>query len=433
MTAQPPKIDTDFRCRFWEAEASRDDDARDEYQRDKARIIHSAAFRRLQAKTQTMGIGESDFHRTRLTHSIEVAQIGEGIVSSLRRKYSESTEIGQWLPSQDLIAAACYAHDLGHPPFGHGGERALHRKMLEHGGFEGNGQTLRILARLEKYREFKGTNPTRRLMLAVLKYPAKFTDFDKQNFLDHPPKCYLDTENDIVDWLLLAPFTPHEVSVFRNGRKSNGKPSHHTFDCSIMECADDIAYGVHDLEDVVARDMADKAAVLGKIREAFDKCGSVISFGKSSITIDDFEKKLYGRSYDRKEFIGKLVNLFISSIDVSQRAGLSHPLMRYQASFSEETGVLLEALKGVTSKLVIKQAKVQQLEYRGERIVEKLFDALSSSPETLIPQKAWLSLNPKDGDQRKVCDYIAGMTDPYAQKIYQRLFVPGFGSSHDEL
>ena len=116
-------IDDDFRNQFWINEPFRPDDERDHYQRDKARIIHSAAFRRLQAKTQVMGVGEGDFHRTRLTHSIETAQIGEGILGCLRRQ--NLSGLTNSLPPADLLSAACYAHDLGHPPFGHGGEIAL--------------------------------------------------------------------------------------------------------------------------------------------------------------------------------------------------------------------------------------------------------------------------------------------------------------------
>ena len=118
-------VDQDFRQRYWCYEPPRANDDRDEYQRDRARIIHSAAFRRLQAKTQVMGVGEGDFHRTRLTHSIETGQIGEGINARLRQRYGTDQLIAEWLPSDDLVLAACYAHDLGHPPFGHGGERAL--------------------------------------------------------------------------------------------------------------------------------------------------------------------------------------------------------------------------------------------------------------------------------------------------------------------
>jgi len=123
----------------------RDGDHRNAYQRDKARIMHSAAFRRLQAKTQVLGIGISDFYRTRLTHSLEAAQIGTGIAAQLTQKQAElSAQLGI---DEHLIESLCLAHDIGHPPFGHGGEIALHYMMHEHGGFEGNGQTFRILTR----------------------------------------------------------------------------------------------------------------------------------------------------------------------------------------------------------------------------------------------------------------------------------------------
>ena len=118
--------------------AVRPGDIRTQYQRDRARIIHSSAFRRLQGKTQVMGVGEGDFHRTRLTHSIECAQIGNGLLEHLNRRADVPEALGPWLPSRDLIEAACFAHDLGHPPFGHGGEKALHRQMIRLGGFEGN-------------------------------------------------------------------------------------------------------------------------------------------------------------------------------------------------------------------------------------------------------------------------------------------------------
>src|SRR5690349_19504942 len=130
-----------------------DADTRTPYQRDLGRIVHSASFRRLQTKTQVMGTGEGDFHRTRLTHSLEVGQIGRGIVWNLQANAEEAHK--RFLPSSELIEAICYAHDLGHPPFGHGGERALHQQMRFYGGFEGNAQTIRILTRLEKY--YQGT------------------------------------------------------------------------------------------------------------------------------------------------------------------------------------------------------------------------------------------------------------------------------------
>jgi dGTPase len=132
-------------------EPPRSGDIRNSYQRDRARIIHSAGFRRLQGKTQVMGTGEGDFHRTRLTHTLEAAQIGQGLVKKLLNSNLTNNELKSILPPSALIEAACLAHDLGHPPYGHAGERALHGKMQAEGGFEGNGQTLRILTTLEKY------------------------------------------------------------------------------------------------------------------------------------------------------------------------------------------------------------------------------------------------------------------------------------------
>src|SRR5471030_2332175 len=142
---------------IWEdrrlGEPRRDGDVRSEWERDYARLIHSSAFRRLQSKTQVLGLGESDFYRTRLTHSMEVAQIGVGILKWLRAHHKNTEEIVQALPKSALMNSICLAHDIGHPPFGHGGEVALNLCMRKFGGFEGNGQTLRILSRLDKYTE----------------------------------------------------------------------------------------------------------------------------------------------------------------------------------------------------------------------------------------------------------------------------------------
>ncbi|MGL4712962.1 MAG: dGTP triphosphohydrolase, partial [Shewanella sp.] len=147
----------------------RRNDHRSPFQRDRARILHSAAFRRLQAKTQVLGVGMNDFYRTRLTHSLEVSQIGTGIAAQLRRKYPQYKQL---LCSMSLLESQCLAHDIGHPPFGHGGEVALNYMMRDHGGFEGNGQTFRILSKLEPYTLDFGMNLCRRTMLGILKYPA---------------------------------------------------------------------------------------------------------------------------------------------------------------------------------------------------------------------------------------------------------------------
>ncbi|MEA3647969.1 dGTP triphosphohydrolase, partial [Acinetobacter baumannii] len=149
--------------------------------------MHSSAFRRLQSKTQVLGLGESDFYRTRLTHSMEVSQIGVGITRWLKDKYDTNEEIKSIIPSTALMSSICLAHDLGHPPFGHGGEVALNFCMRNYGGFEGNGQTLRILSTLDKYTEKNGLNPTRRLLLGVLKYPASYTNTVYEGFYGKTP------------------------------------------------------------------------------------------------------------------------------------------------------------------------------------------------------------------------------------------------------
>src|SRR5712671_2945909 len=124
------------------------DDARDASDIDYARIVHSASFRRLQGKTQILNLGDSDFYRTRLTHSLEVAQIAGGIIRHLEKHFS-THPVAKHLPDRSMIQAIGCTHDLGHPPFGHGGETALNYCMRDFGGFEGNGQTLRILSKLE--------------------------------------------------------------------------------------------------------------------------------------------------------------------------------------------------------------------------------------------------------------------------------------------
>ena len=422
-----------FQERYWQQEPLRHNDERDQYQRDKSRIIHSSAFRRLQAKTQIMGVGEGDFHRTRLTHSIEAAQIGEGLIGSLTRTYRDQPEFCNWLPSRDLLTAACLAHDLGHPPFGHAGEKILYKKMLEYGGFEGNGQTLRIITKLDKYKPLMGTNPTRRLILAVLKYPVKFSRFDRVHYIEKPPKCYFDTEDPIVVWAVSrGAFKDNEVNRFLTETRQDGKPKHRTLDCAIMEQSDDIAYGVHDLEDIVAREMVKEEEVMEKLRSVFYEYGENIGEEGASVSLDDF-RYVFGEHHERKEVIGKLVNLFVTSIRIEEKAEFSHPLMRLTVKFCKPIEELLRALKKLAYELVIQKAEIQHMERRGQRIVDQLFDVIIDDPERLIPLDTWRSYDEEDSAERRVCDYIAGMTDRYAEKIYRRLFIPGQGSSHDEL
>jgi len=420
-------------------EAPRSGDVRDAYDHDKGRVIHSAAFRRLQGKTQVMATGEGDFHRTRLTHSIECGQIGEGLLLKIRADAAVADTVKAWLPSSSLMIAACHAHDLGHPPYGHSGEETLNACMAGSGGFEGNGQTLRVLNRLEKYRRPGiGLNPTRRLNLAVLKYPAPFSacaaafaaigmDADER-----PPKCYLDSEQDVVDWAL-DPFSNADRDALP-ALDATGRPIYRTIDCALMECADDIAYGVHDLEDAIARGLIRRdtfEAYAGATADLPDFDG--LRAAGLGLGREELAEALFSRSsYDRKQAISALVNLLVTNVVVIEREAFEHPLLRHTLDFADPAKDLVRFLKTFVFQTVINSASVRQLRRKGNVVVHSLFDELVHDP-TMIPEGARDDLLTGDPIQRQVCDYISGMTDTYAERLYRRMFEPGFGTTTDEL
>jgi len=412
----------------------RPDDWRTEYARDRARIIHGAAFRRLQGKTQVMGAGEGDFHRTRLTHSMEVAQIGLGIFQGFQNgKLCKVPEelMPYFVRARPVISAACYAHDLGHPPFGHGGERALHEKMKTCGGFEGNAQTVRIFTRLENYHEGKGINPTRRVLLSILKYPVDFADYPTEKQIGKkPPKCFYHSERIFIE-RALAGFSQNEIRCFMTlSGGENPKPLHKTLDASIMDCADDIAFCTHDLEDIIAREMIPKDDLMDKVKANLGP-EKEIHCGKHIFTCDDFEK-MFTDSYTRKKQIGKLVNMLMTTVEMEEVEEFSHPLLRYRLTTNSELQDFIKFLKkDVTYKMVVDRPAVQMLERKGQRIISSLFDEYMNAPESLIP--GWNAFESDVCAKRRVCDYIANMTDAYAEKIYHRMFTPGIGSSRDEM
>ena len=335
------------------------------------------------------------------------------------------------MPDRDLIEASCFAHDLGHPPFGHSGEQALHKSMRKHGGFEGNGQTLRILTKLEKYKEpVQGINPTRWLVLGVLKYPKPMGDFALCKFGNKPPKSFYDEEKKVVKWALTA-FSEDDLDILK--QSANGKDAHHILNCSILVLADDIAYGIHDIEDIIARGLATDEEVRGEISKAFDKVHGSLTHGDIEFDDDLVCDGLLGSSFERKQMIANLVHLFVTSVRISEHRKFQHPLLRYNAYLPDEHRKLLTAFKGLSYDLIVKKPELQQLEWRGHMIVKRLFKVLIENPQGLIPQSSWKDGCTDSSVERRVCDYIAGMTDSYAEKLYKRLFQPGFGSSRDEL
>ena len=447
---------------YWKArynDSTANDDYRTPWYRDYGRVVHSASFRRLQAKTQILGVGEGDFHRTRLTHTLEVSQIGESIRNKLHHDYckNDNDEIRKWLPDSALIRAICLTHDLGHPPFGHDGEVALNRCMLDSGGFEGNGQTLRIIARLEKYTKDHGMNLTRRTVLGAIKYPAPYSAVNNEEAYPdsrrdlsdesvfkatgfEPPKCYLDDEDeDIVKrWLAEELYEWCKFSKFKERQGKHHKTEHKSLDASIMELADDIAYGVHDLEDAIGLKLIRRQ----DFEESLKKCGgeSVIEplldgmkFGSQGLV-----DRLFSRhTHERKQVIGRLVHALIGGVRINTHPEFCTPLFKYRASLACPGKVkALDTLKQIVRERVIESLEVQRLSFKGQKIVTELFHAFATDPRRLLDERDYRQSKGGGGNtpiKRVICDFIAGMTDDYAVERYRQLFMPGSGSVFDRL
>ncbi|QFU22928.1 deoxyguanosinetriphosphate triphosphohydrolase family protein [Shewanella eurypsychrophilus] len=420
----------------------RRNDHRSPYQRDRARILHSAAFRRLQAKTQVLGVGMNDFYRTRLTHSLEVSQIGTGIRAQLKQK---QPQLDHLFDSMSLIESICLAHDIGHPPFGHGGEVALNYMMRNHGGFEGNGQTFRILTGLEPYTEFFGMNLCRRTLLGILKYPGLHSQLyqasntaEVQNIRQLKPsqwppvKGIFDDDIEILDWVL-QPLSLADKKRFLSFHAIDGQQHKRTkyksLDCSIMELADDIAYAVHDLEDAIVM------GIVNPVQWQTDVADKLVN-SKDNWIRDEFcsiGTKLFSNKHHlRKDAIGTLVNGFVTAIDIQQDTEFEEELLRYNAGLDDNFSAALEVLKQFVFKYVIRKPEIQMLEYKGQQIVMELFEAFESDPERLLPnntQERWRDSREKGlNSHRIISDYISGMTDEFAARLHQHLFSPNAGS-----
>ncbi|MFU2047668.1 anti-phage deoxyguanosine triphosphatase [Avibacterium gallinarum] len=432
----------------------REKDHRPPFRRDRGRILHSAAFRCLQAKTQIHAVGENDFYRTRLTHSLEVAQIGSSLVAQLKfieafahlaeqlktDKSLLQKQLKPLLPSNDLIESLCFAHDIGHPPFGHGGEVALNYMMRDHGGFEGNAQTFRLLTKLEPYTANVGMNLTRRTLLGVVKYPA-ILDCSSPQYGEILPQG---SENPlyakIADWKpgkgifrddlemfhwLLSPLSEKDRQLFQQFSEARVTPQqtlktrYKSLDCSIMELADDIAYGVHDLEDAIVVGVIH----LHQWQEALQQLkNSPSQWIKQNI--DSLSKKLFSaHHYERKNAIGALVNYFITNVRWKINPEFDDPLLRYNAELPEDVISVLNVFTDFVWQYVIRDVNTQRIEYKGQRMLTEMFQIFESDPERLLPRNTAVRWKNAEPNQKKriICDYIAGMSDAYAMKVYQQL------------
>ncbi|QTL35056.1 anti-phage deoxyguanosine triphosphatase [Pseudoalteromonas viridis] len=411
----------------------RPNDNRSPWQIDRSRIIHAAAFRRLQSKTQIMSIGVNDFYRTRLTHSLEVSQIGTGLLRHLRTQHPDFT----WFPSSSLMETICLAHDIGHPPFGHGGEIALNYLLRNHGGFEGNAQTLRIVTKLEPYSKGYGMNLTRRTLLGFIKYPA----FIDELWLSHPQpdpnqrfiyaqqwlpaKGVYQCDKDVLDWIL-QPFSAADRALLQSHTPVNeykAKTRFKSLDSAIMEYADDFAYAVHDLEDAIATETLSEREWQ---RYALPELQKIDSPWLDK-HLDSISERLFSHDESlRKDVIGELVNLFIVNCElVIQDAAFSDPLLRHTVKLSDEFEAILGVLKQFVFSRLIRDPKMQQIEFSGQNMLIDLFGAFQSDPLRLLPhttQAHYAQATNETEQMRVLADYLSGMTDEYARRCYQRLF-----------
>jgi len=408
-----------------------DGDFRTPFQIDRDRVLHTPSFRRLQNKTQVFWSGEYDFYRTRLTHSLEVAQIGRSICHWL--KFCGDPLAEDFFIDPDLVEAACLSHDLGHPPFGHAGERTLNHLMAPHGGFEGNAQTLRLLTERIFSVKRAGMDPSRAFLDAVLKYKSLWTE--RKTLLEGtlPEHHFLyDFQHTWLDWAMGGNDFPAELPP------GDTRDSFKSIECQIMDWADDTAYSLNDIADSV------RAGFLRieRIEAWAEQRGESIEKGSP---LGDLISAIRKRRVD--PFVGKRIGGYIKATklvaDVNFLSGTSN---RYRYRLEVDPGVKAESklFKKIAFELVFLSPQLKQLEHKGNHLLHRLWDVLEKRYVTggvidgqdfqLLPEDAAAEIEQADSVEKKarlVCDFLAGMTDGYAARMYKRLFTPDFGSIGD--
>jgi dGTPase len=343
-------------------------DYRTRFQRDRDRILHTTAFRRLEYKTQVFINYEGDYYRTRLTHTLEVAQIGRTIALALGA-------------NETITEAICLAHDLGHPPFGHSGETSLSRLMRDVGGFDHNKQSFRIVTELERrYPEFPGLNLSWEVLEGIVKH---------------------ETEYDISD---ARDFNPELRG---------------SIEAQISNVADELTYTAHDLDDglrsgMISADMLDGIALWEILMK---------SVGWDGSNLDDLTRHRLVR-----RLIGIEVNDLVSATDMRLRESGVRSVDELQrlpynvVGFSEEMRRRNRELKDFLFNNLYRHYRVMRMAVKAERILGDLFGAYRSEP-AILPRHVQ-ELIAERSLERTVCDYIAGMTDRFAIEEHQKLFDP---------
>ncbi|MBD1371686.1 dGTPase [Hazenella sp. IB182357] len=419
--------DTDME-RYGQGNVESKVEARDPFEKDYGRIVHSGAFRRLQAKTQVIGAFAGDVHRTRLTHSMEVAQIARGIVIHL----NETNVAFQENPlDASLVEGAALAHDFGHPPFGHRGEEVLHACMLDFGGFEGNAHTFRLLTKLEGGHG-KGLNLTRGLLLSLLKYPVILDHavipeiYEEMNRI-HPPKASIfQCDEEMFQWLL-SPFTDAEKDYFcelESPPHMHKRTAHKTLECAIIELADDIAYSTHDIEDAIQLGFIHMKQVKQLLIPYLSK-QTYPELVQAFQIIDQLDPDYHQLKYGLKPIFSALIAMFVTRIRVNKsNPQFTSPRLQYTVTLPPELVGLLEQLKQLVMSNMIESQRVETISYKGTYMIKNLFEAFMNE-EKLLPENDRIKFSSRDSDlirARVTCDYIAGMTDSFALRMHARLF-----------
>jgi dGTPase len=339
------------------------------FQRDRDRVVHSTAFRRLEYKTQVFVNHEGDHYRTRLTHSLEAAQISRTMARYLRL-------------NEDLTEAVTLSHDLGHTPFGHSGEEAMNRVMSEHGGFEHNLQSLRIVDHLERrYPGFPGLNLTHEVREGILKHSPRHLERGPEELRDG-----------------MAP----------------------ALEAQLVDIADEIAYTNHDLEDGLTSGLLDLDAL-----EEVELWRRL--FGAASRLHSEEPRKIRIRVAIR----GIINELTTDLIEETERALASEGIESLEdvrrhkerlVRFTPEGARLQAELKRFLFKNLYRHYRVVRMAEKAKRVVSELFSAYTDNPGQLPPHVA--ARIPEDGLHRVVCDYVAGMTDRFALDEHGKLFDP---------
>ena len=347
-------------------------DTRSQFQRDRDRIIHCSAFRRLEYKTQVFVNHEGDLFRTRLTHSLEVAQIGRSIARNLRL-------------NEDLVEAIALAHDLGHTPFGHAGQDALNSCMQDYGGFEHNLQSLRIVDALEeRYAAFNGLNLCFETREGILKH------------------CSLTNAQQLGDLGL------------RFIEKT--QPS---LEAQLTNLADEIAYNNHDIDDGIRSNLLSEQQMM-----------QVSLYAQHRQIVETMYPGIQGRR-GISETIRRMINTLITDLISTSQARILDVMPKTiddvraapkLIAFSEAVHLQASELKHFLFQHLYRHYQVNRMTSKARRVVRELFDALMQEPGLLPPDYQIQRKDDTQAQARKIADYIAGMTDRYAMREHRRLF-----------